>query len=62
MPDVSDDRRERECVRQLRGEAVKRFAKQSTKASAALERRTVPVGYVRSTRVKKLLAERQSKA
>lgn len=43
-------------------EAVKRFAKRSTKASAALERRAVPAGYVRSVRVEKLLAQRQSKS
>jgi hypothetical protein len=43
-------------------EAVKRFAKRSTKASAALERRAVPAGYVRSVQVEKLLAQRQSKS
>jgi hypothetical protein len=39
-------------------EAVKRFAVRSTKASARLERRVVPAGYVRSERVKQFLADR----
>jgi len=43
-------------------EAVKRFAKRSTLASAALERRAVPAGYVRSARVVEVLARRQSKS
>jgi hypothetical protein len=43
-------------------DAIKRFAKRSTKASAALERRAVPAGYVRSARVEKLLARRSSKS
>lgn len=40
-------------------EAVKRSAVRSTKASARLERRTVPAGYVRSARVEQFLAERR---
>ena len=40
-------------------EAVKRFAVRSTKASARLERRTLPVGYVRSAKVERFLAERR---
>ena len=43
-------------------EAVKRFAVQSTKASAQLERRDVPAGYVRSDRVERFLAERQHRS
>jgi hypothetical protein len=39
-------------------EAVKRSAIRSTQASAKLERRSVPEGYVRSPAVEKLLAER----
>jgi hypothetical protein len=39
-------------------EVVKRFAVRSTKASAQLERRAVPAGYVRSERVERFLAER----
>jgi hypothetical protein len=41
-------------------EAVKRFAARSTRASAQLERRTLPVGYVRSAKVERFLAERRS--
>jgi hypothetical protein len=43
-------------------DAVKRFAVRSTRASAQLERRAVPVGYVRSAQVAQLLAERQPQA
>ena len=43
-------------------EAVKRFAVQSTKASAHLERRNVPAGYVRSDKVERFLAERQHRS
>jgi hypothetical protein len=43
-------------------EAIKRFAARSTKASALLERRVVPAGFVRSAKVEKFLAERRSKA
>jgi hypothetical protein len=39
--------------------AVKRFAARSTEASAQLERRSVPAGYVRSAKVEQFLAERQ---
>lgn len=42
-------------------ESVKRFAVQSTKASAQIERRSVPKGYVRSAKVEQFLAKRQSK-
>lgn len=40
-------------------DAVSRFAARSTKASAALERRTVPDGFVRSAKVQKFLDERR---
>ncbi|WP_170213321.1 hypothetical protein [Catellatospora citrea] len=39
-------------------EAVKRFAARSAKASAQLERRDVPAGYVRSAKVEAILAAR----
>lgn len=40
-------------------EAIKRFAARSTKASAQLERRVLPAGYVRSPKVERFLAERR---
>jgi len=40
-------------------EAVKRFAARSTRASAQLERRSLPDGYVRSAKVEQFLAERR---
>ena len=43
-------------------EVVKRFAVRSTKASARLERRSVPEGFVRSKRVEQFLAERRQQA
>jgi len=43
-------------------EAVKQFAVRSTKESAALERRVVPIGHVRSERVERFLAERCQRA
>jgi hypothetical protein len=43
-------------------QAIRRFAVRSTKASALLERRAVPAGFVRSPKVEKFLAERKSKA
>lgn len=42
-------------------EAVKRSVVRSTKASAQLERRTVPAGYVRSARIEQYLAERRQR-
>ncbi|WP_147264029.1 hypothetical protein [Desertihabitans brevis] len=42
-------------------EAVKRSVVRSTKASAQLERRTVPAGFVRSERVERFLAERRQR-
>lgn len=42
--------------------AVKLSAARSTKASARLERRTLPEGYVRSKSVARYLAERRLKA
>ena len=42
-------------------EAIERFAVRSTKASALLERRVVPAGFVRSPKVEKFLAERKAK-
>jgi hypothetical protein len=44
--------------REANPEAVKRFAVRSTQASAKLERRSVPGGYVRGPGVEKLLAAR----
>jgi len=41
---------------------VKRSVARSTKASAHLERRTVPAGFVRSPRVERFLAERRRRA
>jgi hypothetical protein len=41
-------------------ELIKRFAARSTKASAQLERRTLPDGYRRSAKVERFLAERRS--
>jgi hypothetical protein len=43
-------------------EAVERFAARSTKASAALEQRTVPDDFVRSAKVEKFLTERRPRA
>ncbi|EPR75470.1 hypothetical protein ADILRU_2013 [Leifsonia rubra CMS 76R] len=43
-------------------EAVKRFAVQSTQASAQIERWSVPAGYVRSPKVERFLAERQHRS
>lgn len=40
-------------------EAVKRSAVRSTRASARLENRVVPRGFVRSPRVERFLAERR---
>jgi hypothetical protein len=42
-------------------ESVKRFAARSTKASAQLERREVPAGFVRSPKVEQFLKQRQSR-
>lgn len=42
-------------------ESVKRFAVRSTKASAQLERRDVPAGFVRSPKVEHFLKQRQSR-
>lgn len=40
---------------------IKRFAVQSTKESAKLERRGVPAEHVRSERVQRFLAERRQR-
>jgi hypothetical protein len=40
---------------------VKKVAARATKASAKLENRAVPAGYVRPAFVKRLLAERQTR-
>jgi hypothetical protein len=40
---------------------VKKVAARATKASAKLENRVVPAGYVRPASVKRLLAERQTR-
>ncbi len=42
-------------------EAVQRAVVRSTKASAQLERRTVPAGFVRSEGVERFLAERRQR-
>ncbi|MBY3555206.1 hypothetical protein HGI15_17640 [Modestobacter lapidis] len=41
--------------------AVQRSVIRSTKASAQLERRIVPTGFVRSERVERFLAERRQR-
>jgi len=46
--------------RMVTKEAVKRFAARSTRASAQLERRTLPDDYVRPAKVERFLAERRS--
>lgn len=43
-------------------EAIRRFAVRSTRESAKLEGRAVPVGHVRSERVHRFLAERRQRA
>lgn len=48
--------------RAVTSEAVRRFAARSTRASARLERREVPAGYVRSAKLERFLAERRSQA
>lgn len=40
---------------------VKKVASRATKASAKLENREVPAGYVRPVAVKRILAERQTR-
>jgi hypothetical protein len=40
---------------------VKKVARRATKASAKLENRDIPAGYVRSAAVENLLAERQTR-
>ena len=42
-------------------EAMKRAVVRATKASAELERRTVPTGFVRSECVERFLAERRQR-
>ena len=42
-------------------EAVKRAVGRSTKASAELERRTVPAGFIRSERVERFLVNRRQR-
>jgi hypothetical protein len=48
--------------RVVKKDVVKRIAVRSTKASAKLENRAVPAGYVRSASVKGYLAERQPRS
>jgi hypothetical protein len=43
-------------------EAVKQSVARSTKASAQLERRTVPDGFVRSLQAQQYLAERRQRS
>ena len=45
--------------RVVTGDAIKRSAVRSTKASAQLEGRVVPSGFVRSAKVEQFLAERR---
>jgi hypothetical protein len=48
--------------RKMSADAVKRFATRSAKASAKLERRELPAGYVRPAAVEQFLAERRQTA
>lgn len=41
--------------------AIQHAVVRSTKASAEIERRTLPVGFVRSERVERFLAERRQR-
>lgn len=50
------------AVRTVNKDALQRAVARSTKASAQLERRTVPAGFVRSERVERFLAERRKRA
>ncbi|MFT4136631.1 hypothetical protein [Microbacterium sp.] len=43
-------------------DVILRAVDRSTRASAALERREIPVGFVRSTRVEQFLADRKQNA
>lgn len=45
--------------RNVTAEAIKRAATRSTKASAAIEGRSLPAGYVRTAKVQRFLDERQ---
>ena len=53
------ERRAVAAARVVTKEVVKRFAVRSTKASAQLENRAVPAGYVRSAELERFLAERR---
>lgn len=50
------------AVRTVNKDALQRAVARSTKASAQLERRTVPAGFVRSERVERFLAERRKRS
>jgi hypothetical protein len=54
---------ERQTVKKapVKKAVVKKVAARATKASAKLENRAVPAGYVRPASVKRLLAERQTR-
>jgi hypothetical protein len=54
---------ERQTVKKapVKKTVVKKIAARATKASAKLENRAVPAGYVRPASVKRLLAERQTR-
>jgi hypothetical protein len=54
---------ERQTVKKapVKKTVVKKVAARATKASAKLENRAVPAGYVRPASVKRLLAERQTR-
>lgn len=49
------------AVRTVNKDTLRRAVARSTKASAQLERRTVPAGFVRSERVERFLAERRKR-
>ena len=48
--------------RVVKNDTLKRAAARSTKASAKLENREVPAGFVRSSSVKRFLAARQPRS
>ena len=50
------------AVRTVNKVALQRAVARSTKASAQLKGRTVPVGFIRSERVERFLAERRKRS
>lgn len=59
---VNVNRRAGGKPRNISKDAIRRLAQQSTKASAKLEGRALPAGYVRSSQAAKFLAERTTRA